>query len=334
MEKALLPSDLGALATFSTSGGVKLLVGFTSDRQQLLKALNGLDLQRLERRADPLILTYDLPAPGEPLGGASNPGAEGAGRFFTAEDIREAQVIYRQAEQEVYKRKVSGLLDGMVQLARALDAVAGRKQVIFLSGGFNDATLAGAEGSDQRRNAEAVAEGRIWEVSSDNQFGDASVRQQLQKTLQTFAGTDCVVHTVDVTGLAASGSSVQDAVGVDTRGRAGRQSLSQMAAATGGRFIKDTNDMAGALGQILEATRRYYLLAFEPPQQKGAGRFHKLKVKVRRKGLNVSNRSGYLEAAPFAERSAPRAQAGSGPDDRERRARRSDLRPGPGRALP
>lgn len=302
VEKGLLPSDLGAVATFSTSGGVKLLVGFTSDRQQLLKALNGLDLQRIERRADPLILAYDLPAPGEPMGGASNPGAEGAGRFFTAEDIREAQVIFRQAEQETYKRKVSGLLDGMVQLARALDAVAGRKQVIFLSGGFNDATLAGAEGSDQRRNAEAVTEGRIWEVSSDNQFGDASVRQQLQKTLQTFAGTDCVVHAVDVTGLAASGSSVQDAVGVDNRGRGGRQSLSQMAADTGGRFVKDTNDIAGALGQILEASRRYYLVAFEPPQHKGAGRFHKLKVKVRRKGLNVSHRSGYLEAAPFAER--------------------------------
>src|SRR6185295_6601482 len=71
---------------------------------------------------------------------------------------------------------------------------------------------------------------------------------------------------------------------------------------TGGRFIKDTNDIAGALGQILEASRRYYLLAFEPGAQKGGGRFHKLKVKVRRKGLSVSHRSGYLEAMPFAQR--------------------------------
>ena len=210
--------------------------------------------------------------------------------------------MYRQAEQQTYKRKVAGLLDGMVQLARALDSVTGRKQVIFLSGGFNDAMLAGAEGSEQRANAEAVVEGRIWEVGSDTQFGDASVRQQLQKTLKTFAGTDCVVHTVDVTGLASSGSSVESAVGVDNRGRGGRQSLSQMAADTGGRFIKDTNDITGALAQILESSRRYYLLAFEPPQQKGGGRFHKLKVKVRRKGLSVSHRSGYLEAMPYAQR--------------------------------
>ena len=302
VQKDLLPSDLGAVATFSTATGVKLLVGFTSDRQQLLKAVSGLDLEKLERKADPLILAYDLPAQGEPLGGASNPGAEAANRFTGIEDIRSYQVMYRQAEQEVYKRKVGTLLDGMVQLGRALDAIVGRKQVIFLSGGFNDATLAGAEGADQRRNSEAVTEGRLWEVSSDSQFGDSSVRQQLQKTLQTFAGTDCVIHTVDVTGLAASGAGVQEAVGVDTRGTSGRQSLSQMAAATGGRFIKDTNDVAGALGQILEASRRYYLLAFEPPQQKGAGRFHKLKVRVRRKGLNLSHRSGYLEATPFAER--------------------------------
>ena len=302
VQKALLPSDLGAVATFSTSGGVKLLVSFTSDRKQLLEAVNSLDVLRIERRADPLLLTYDLPAPGEPMGGASTPGGEAVGRFFTAEDIREAQVMYRQAEAQTYKRKVAGLLDGMVQLARALDSVTGRKQVIFLSGGFNDAMLAGAEGSEQRANAEAVVEGRIWEVGSDTQFGDASVRQQLQKTLKTFAGTDCVVHTVDVTGLASSGSSVESAVGVDNRGRGGRQSLSQMAADTGGRFIKDTNDITGALAQILESSRRYYLLAFEPPQQKGVGRFHKLKVKVRRKGLSVSHRSGYLEAMPYAQR--------------------------------
>lgn len=302
VQKTLLPSDLAAVATFSTAAGVKLLVGFTSDRQQLLKAVSGLDLQKLERKADPLILTYDLPAEGEPLGGNSTPGAEAVGRRFGLEDIRSYQVMYRQAEQETYRRKVSGLLDGMVQLARALDAVQGRKQVIFLSGGFNDATLAGAEGADARRNSEAVTEGRIWEVSSDSQFGDASVRQQLQKTLQTFAGTDCVVHTVDVTGMVAGGTGVEEQIGTDTRGSGGRQSLSQMAAATGGRFIKDTNDVAGALGQILEASRRYYLLAFEPQQQRGAGRFHKLKVKVRRKGLTLSHRSGYVEALPFEQR--------------------------------
>ncbi len=233
VEKALLPSDLAGVATFSTATGVKLLVGFTSDRQQLLKAVSGLDLQKLERKADPLMLTYDLPATGEPVGGNTKPGAEATSRTFDIEDIRSYQVMYRQAEQEVYRRKVGSLLEGMVQLARALDAVAGRKQVIFLSGGFNDATLAGAEGADARRNSEAVTDGRIWEVSSDSQFGDASVRQQLQKTLQTFAGTDCVVHTVDVTGMVAGGTGVQEQIGVNTRGSGGRQSLSQMAAVRG-----------------------------------------------------------------------------------------------------
>ena len=42
-------------------------------------------------------------------------------------------------------------------------------------------------------------------------------------------------------------------------------------------------------------TSRYYVLGFQPEREKGPGAFHKIKVKVARKGVKLSHRPGYFE---------------------------------------
>src|SRR5207342_2011046 len=69
----------------------------------------------------------------------------------------------------------------------------------------------------------------------------------------------------------------------------------------GGRLFKKTNDVSRALAEVLELSRYYYLLAFEPARAKGPGEFHKLRVRTSRKGAQVSHRSGYFERKPYAE---------------------------------
>jgi hypothetical protein len=49
----------------------------------------------------------------------------------------------------------------------------------------------------------------------------------------------------------------------------GRDTLAQLAANTGGRFVGDSNDLQGGLVGLLEASRCYYVLAFEPLDPKG-----------------------------------------------------------------
>jgi VWFA-related protein len=298
VSKRLAPTDLAAVATFSIRGGMKLLVSFTSDRAQLEHAISTLGFSGLDRKPDPLELTYDIPPAGMPIGGMSAPTS--ASKVDIMEEIRGLQVMRNQAESATYRQQVAVLIDSMGQLGHALDAAQGRKQIIYLSAGFKDATLAGAEGSEAVRNSQAVTEGRLWEVDTDSHFGDASVRGQMEKMLQSFAGSDCVIHTVDVSGLTADKGDVTQAQGTpDARSSTGQQSLTQIAAGTGGRFFKNTNDLDGVLGEILEASRRYYVLAFEPPGGKGPGRFHKLKVRVEGKALSVSHRRGYFEPLPF-----------------------------------
>ena len=63
---------------------------------------------------------------------------------------------------------------------------------------------------------------------------------------------------------------------------------------TGGRFVGDSNDLQAGLASLLEASRHYYVLAFEPLDPKGKpDRLRKLKVRVRGDGLSVSHRRGY-----------------------------------------
>jgi hypothetical protein len=104
-------------------------------------------------------------------------------------------------------------------------------------------------------------EGRLWDVQPDRYLGDATARQELDSFYQALAASDSVIHSIDVAGLAAR-AGVDEAL--ETRVDQGRETLAQFALNTGGRFIKDISDLGAGLRQVLDATRYYYVLAFEP----------------------------------------------------------------------
>ncbi len=82
----LRPYDLAAVATVSTTHGVRLLQSFSSDRAQLRKAVQSLGVLQLDRRADPLGLVYDLREMGDAFG--QTPHGEKASRDGFGEDVR------------------------------------------------------------------------------------------------------------------------------------------------------------------------------------------------------------------------------------------------------
>ena len=286
------PSDLAAVATLTSRTGLKLLLGFTADREQLARAVDALGSRDLDRKSDPLGLVYSF----APVGDAAV--AEGRARKQEAlqDEMRVNQVLFRRQDDASYRREVGSLLQGLSQLASTLDAVQGRKQILYFSAGFDQTALIGAQGAEARSSGEAVVEGRLWEVDSESRFGDSGIRDQMQNMVRAFSGSDVVVHAIDITGLAARGDASAQAQGEETIG-SGRESLNQIAQGTGGRFIKDANDLNKALGEILDSTRRYYVLAYEPQAVKGPGKFHRMKVRPRAKGLSASHRTGWIEAS-------------------------------------
>jgi hypothetical protein len=55
-------------------------------------------------------------------------------------------------------------------------------------------------------------------------------------------------------------------------------------------------------------TSRYYVLGFQPREETGPGTFHKVEVKVARKGSRLSHRPGYFERTPIGGQTALQQQ--------------------------
>jgi hypothetical protein len=70
--------------------------------------------------------------------------------------------------------------------------------------------------------------------------------------------------------------------------------MNLFASGTGGRAIYATNDLVGALKTVMDDDVVVYTIGFYPTEQKMDGSYHKLSVKVARKGVEVHHRQGYL----------------------------------------
>jgi VWFA-related protein len=77
--------------------------------------------------------------------------------------------------------------------------------------------------------------------------------------------------------------------------------MADIADATGGTFVHNSNDLEGGLERLAAAPEYVYLLEFSLNNVKPDGAYHHLKVKVDRDDLKLQARRGYF---------APKAQKG------------------------
>jgi VWFA-related protein len=72
-----------------------------------------------------------------------------------------------------------------------------------------------------------------------------------------------------------------------------------LAEMTGGFTTADTNRFDDAFTRIVSQTSTYYVLGFNSSGEKPVGRYVNLEVRVKRPGLKVKSRSGYLQPKPY-----------------------------------
>jgi VWFA-related protein len=293
------PEDLGAVATYSVDHGLNLVVTFTPDRPQLAAAVQTLGFSALtEKSPDPLQLTELLSVPLEwTQTGGPQPGA-GSGKF--AGDIqdqnRQAANAAKRSDDSYRRGRVTQLLQQFGLLARALDSVEGRKQVIYFSQGFDMRLMQGnsADVAATQEQNENAAHGQYWNVDSQTRFGNTGLQTSLNDVLDLFKRSDCIVHTVDLAGLMAGNDEASDPSGGN-----GQAALFAIADGTGGELFKNANDFSGQLDKLLEEESVVYVLTFSPTLTGHPDQFHPLKVKVKRSGVRLSARAGYYEPKAF-----------------------------------
>ncbi|MGH9381268.1 MAG: VWA domain-containing protein [Thermoanaerobaculia bacterium] len=306
--EGLHPADLAAVATYSASRGVRVVLGFTSDRQQLAVALDTLGLaEPAERVREPLGIVIVETEAAQRQAASAGPGAAATARYPTISDrdpnsVGDLQTLSGRVGRDQQKNQVLALTTSLEELAKLMNSVSGRKHVVYLSEGFDSSVLLGNLGvteEDRTRAAElneAAAHGEFWKVDNEERFGDSGAQRGVESMLEELRRADCTVQAVDVGGVRAGG---------DLRARAsGDDGLFIMANETGGELYRNYNDLSEAMGQMLERTAVTYVLAFQPQGLELDGSYHRLRVKLKgdARGARVVHRPGYYALKRLPER--------------------------------
>ena len=98
--------------------------------------------------------------------------------------------------------------------------------------------------------------------------------------------------------LAASNSPVYT---VNTKGPRPNDSLMMLSELTGGKYFHSVEYYEKISDVIQNITSNYYVIGYYIDEQKWDGRYHEIKVKVKRKGCKVYAQGGYFNPKPFTE---------------------------------
>jgi hypothetical protein len=116
------------------------------------------------------------------------------------------------------------------------------------------------------------------------------------------------LYMVDPRGLAVGEFDVSDGnVDLQTDRNLLNQTmdtLRTLAVETDGRAIINRNDLVGGMKQIVSDVSAYYLIGYNSTQAPADGKFHEIKVRVKRPGVQVRSRKGYWALTPEVKQSS------------------------------
>jgi VWFA-related protein len=296
IENQILPTDFIAVGTFSAYQGFKALVNFTNDKNQLKKVIASLGLVKAGHLiSDPNGYNF------ESLLDALEPDVQ-AGMQLTEvqseanEILAEMLTSLKKIDAQTYKINVSNFIKELHTLGEALNLIKGKKNIIYFSEGFDGKVLTGSSLKELDKDTDAFIRGQIHAIDSEKRFGDAGIRLRMEKMLQEFVASDCIIQTIDIGGL-----RVEKAAGRFDETQTGQSTLFLMSNNTGGVLYKNMNDLNKALDDILQTTSKYYVIGYYAEDIDKEGKFRKIKVKVNRPDLKIITRKGYYEDKPYKD---------------------------------
>lgn len=307
----LNPSDLVGVATYSFTRGPRLILNFTSDRRQIDDAIQTLALPKnMPEPQDPLALMIESQAPGQIGGVAASAGilSGGARQQALYDQLLQLQRQGQKATMQTEANEAIAFSQSLADMAKAMAAVPGRKYVVYLSEGFSGNVLTGGKATLALH--QAIERGQTWDVDSSQMFGNTRVQDNVEKMLEAFRRSDCIIESVDIGGLRAAGSTDDGRWQSQTQRPNGEATLFLMANDTGGELFQHYNDLGTAMQQMLDRTSVLYLLSFTPQDIKADGSYHRIRVKLvdAPRGARVVTKPGFYAPRAYTAMNAAERQ--------------------------
>jgi len=209
------------------------------------------------------------------------------------------------AVERIRNEVVMGALRGLsVRLGSLRE---GRKSVIFVSEGFTailppqmrrqDASQ--PENPIDARRAGGLQDSPVEETAA--WFGQSDVNMRMRDVYQMANRNNTSIYSLDPRGLAVFEFGLDDSAATPTFATDRRvlnmtqDTLRSLSEETDGRAIVNRNTLLEGLNQMVKDSSYYYLLGYSSKAPTD-GKFHDIKVRIKRRGVEARSRRGYWAA--------------------------------------
>ena len=167
----------------------------------------------------------------------------------------------------------------LIAIANHLESVAGRKNLIWVSGSF----------------PVSIGGGSIL-ASQKLAMGERDASPEIERAVRAFSKANLAIYPVDARGLIAAQEYVGSLMQPELRNpdTAEFATMQMLADRTGGRAFYNNNDLAAAFRRAADDARMTYVLGYYPSHKDWKGKFRKIEVEVKRPGVELHYRRGYF----------------------------------------
>ena len=133
------------------------------------------------------------------------------------------------------------------------------------------------------------------------QLSNFDMQEDLRQIYQAANRNNVSIYAVDPRGLATNEFNIAENINTSTDRdylNSTMDTLRVMAEQTDGRAILNRNDLTLAMKQIVRDASAYYLLGYSSIAAPTDGKFHEIKVRIRKPGVQVRSRKGYWAVSP------------------------------------
>ena len=300
IDAELQPTDEVGLLTYSAFRGLILHEYLTADHQRIRRIVDGFGLRNYTGRAENLsdfVYTADLdertPATGSPLTPVED--------FFQRQARLQTGQQVDEGARQGYVERAKHLVESLDNFARVLRYIPGYKNIILFSGGLARQVLYGKKGGATLDGWTTPEDLAAQMNAYDAAQADTGLRGDFTNMLDQFKASNSPVYALDVSRSQKEADvTYNEGSGAAARELEGADSLRQFASGTGGKFYANTVDHKKIMDNIQNITGAYYVLGYSV-NEKWDGKFHKIKVRVKRKGCDVMAQGGYFSPKPFKD---------------------------------
>src|ERR1017187_8594307 len=304
-----------------------VLQQFTADKDALVKAINdatsGYSATKLLPESDRIKSDLKRYLAGQTVNGADQPGTTitaatqtagqalpgGAGAGGAAMQAKLVSVMLDMLRMDAAMASQDARLslNALESLVHGLQSMPGRKSVLYFTSGMTltpelDAIFRNLTSMANRANV------TFYSVDTRGVIAGYGVDSRDMLTgAQNSGATDQLngANAAATTSTLQEGNATKDEMrasdNAETSSRANVQlPIRNLAEATGGFLLGESNDLRTPLRHVNEEIASYYELTYNPHIDNYDGSFHKLKLESDRKNLVLQARNGYFALPPEA----------------------------------